>query len=71
MKPNHHQATSQMSAGKVFLGVLLAAAYGFTASILLTPMSGKRTRHRLKHFLDKNSGPFPKLRLLEIKKQEI
>lgn len=71
MKRNHHQATGQMSAGKVFLGILLAAAYGFTASILLTPMSGKRTRYRLKHFLDKNASPFSKVRLLEIKKQEI
>ena len=56
MKAKYHQTKESISAGKVFAGILLAAAYGFAASVLLTPMSGKKTRFRLKHFLDKRPG---------------
>jgi gas vesicle protein len=52
MKKNYeHIHGDQISAGKVFLGILLAAAYGFTASVLLAPMSGRETRRRLKQFM--------------------
>jgi len=56
MKSRYHQTKTSISPEKIFAGILLAAAYGFAASVLLTPMSGKKTRFRLKHFLDKQPG---------------
>lgn len=56
MKAKYHQTQKPLSTGKIFAGIVLAAAYGFVASVLLTPMSGKKTRFRLKHFLDKRPG---------------
>jgi gas vesicle protein len=52
MKQTYQTTDHSLSGKQVFLGVLLAAAYGFTAAVLLTPMSGKATRKRLKHFTD-------------------
>lgn len=48
----YHTSEDTLSGKQVFLGILLAAAYGFTAAVLFTPMSGKDTRKRLKHFMD-------------------
>jgi len=56
MKAKFQQTTKSLSPAAVVAGVILAAAYGFAASVLLTPMSGKTTRFRLKHFLDKRPG---------------
>lgn len=53
MKHTYRHSTENGLSGKqIFLGILLAAAYGFTVGVLFTPMSGEDTRKRLKHFMD-------------------
>jgi hypothetical protein len=53
MKHTYRHSTEKSLNGKqIFLGILLAAAYGFTVGVLFTPMSGEDTRKRLKHFMD-------------------
>jgi len=53
MKHTYRHSTENGLNGKqIFLGILLAAAYGFTVGVLFTPMSGEDTRKRLKHFMD-------------------
>lgn len=56
MNAKNNRSKESLSPGAVVAGIVLAAAYGFAASVLLTPLSGKQTRFRLKHFLDRRPG---------------